>query len=299
MCALSTSEPSQGRRIPPAAAAVQDHTPRASHSVANPTISVIAALVAALLLFVAPASAEKAKDLRPQGYVNDFASVLSPEARERLTALCQEVDQKAQAQIAVVTIRTLEGEPIEDFSVDLATRWGIGPKQKDRGVLILLAVDDHHYRVEVGYGLEGILPDGKVGGFGREMVPQLRRDDYDKAMVLLTARIAQVIAQDRGVTLTSPGAEVSPGESERSTSGNPSQAWPVLVTLFAAFFVIRIFLLSMGGRRGRRRSFWMGGPWVGGGWGGGSWGGGSWGGGGGFGGFGGGSFGGGGASGSW
>jgi uncharacterized protein len=69
------------------------------------------------LVFTVPGRAEKPKDLHPQGYVNDFASVLSPRAREQLTALCQEVDQKAQAQIAVVTIHTLDGAPIEDFSI--------------------------------------------------------------------------------------------------------------------------------------------------------------------------------------
>jgi uncharacterized protein len=115
--------------------------------------------------------AEQVKDLKPQGYVNDFAGVLSASAKQKLTALCSEVDRKAQAQIAVVTVSSLGGQPIEQFSIDLATQWGIGPKQQARGVLILLATNDHNYRVEVGYGLEPILPDGKVGGFGREMVP--------------------------------------------------------------------------------------------------------------------------------
>ena len=84
-------------------------------------------------------------------------------ARDQINALAAEVDKKADAQIAVVTIKTLDGRPIEEYSIDLATRLGIGPKQSSRGVLILLAVNDHQYRTEVGYGLEGILPDGKVG----------------------------------------------------------------------------------------------------------------------------------------
>src|SRR5271169_3597664 len=115
--------------------------------------------------------AEKPKDLHPQGYVNDFAGVLSGTAKEKLTALCSELDQKAEAQIAIVTVKSLDGEAIEDFSIQLATQWGVGPKQKSRGVMILLATGDHKYRFEVGYGLEPILPDGKVGGFGREAVP--------------------------------------------------------------------------------------------------------------------------------
>jgi uncharacterized protein len=247
--------------------------------------------------------AEQVKDLKPQGYVNDFAGVLSAPAKEKLTALCAEVDHKAGAQIAIVTVSSLGGEPIEQFSIDLATQWGIGPKQKDRGVLILLAPNDRKYRVEVGYGLEPILPDGKVGGFGREMVPFLRRNDYDGAVTLLTERIASVIAADRGVTLeTATGPPAPLRESDRPLFPMSSIVWLLILAIFLFSPVLGFILrLLFGGSIGpRSRS----GPWMGGGgYSGGSWGGGgfggSGGGGGGFGGFGGGSFGGGGASGSW
>src|SRR5579864_321903 len=82
-----------------------------------------------LFLCVPAARAEQIKNLKPQGYVNDFAGVLSAPAKEKLTALCAEVEQKAKAQIAIVTVSSLEGEPVEQFSIDLATAWGIGPKQ--------------------------------------------------------------------------------------------------------------------------------------------------------------------------
>jgi uncharacterized protein len=77
----------------------------------------------------------------------------------------------------------------------------MGRKGSDRGVLVLLAVDDHKYRIEPGYGLEGILPDGKVGDIGREMVPDLRANDYDGAVTLAVDEVAQVIAADAKVTL--------------------------------------------------------------------------------------------------
>src|SRR5712692_6541210 len=106
-----------------------------------------ARLVLLLLLLCAPAATgEQVKNLKPQGYVNDFAGVLSAQAKDKLTALCAEVDQKAKAQIAVVTVSSLEGEPVEQYSFDLATQWGVGPKQKSRGVLILLAPNDRKYR---------------------------------------------------------------------------------------------------------------------------------------------------------
>jgi uncharacterized protein len=255
----------------------------------------------ALILAGSLSRAEKLEDLKPQGYVNDFAGVLSPEARASLTALCGEVDQKTKAQIAVVTIHTLEGNPVEDFANRLYQRWGIGPKSDNRGVLILVAVDDHRYRVEVGYGLEPILPDGKVGGFGRDVLPALRRNNYDAALFQLTASIAAVIAEASGVTL-------SQAPSKPADSGEPNQLPIPLFLLIALAFLffggLRFFIpWGLFGLGYRRRGGWWGsggprtgGPWIGGGWSGGGFGGG---GGGGFGGFGGGISGGGGASGSW
>src|ERR1700693_2285610 len=175
-------------------------------------------LLVLLVLCVPAARAEQFKGLKPQGYVNDFAGVLSAQAKEKLTALCAEVEQKTKAQIAIVTVSSLEGEPIEQYSIDLATAWGIGPKQKALGVLILYAPNDRRYRVEVGYGLEGILPDGKVGGFGRETVPLLRQNNYSSALLLMTSRVADVIARDAGSALT--GARPQIPEQPREQPGN-------------------------------------------------------------------------------
>ena len=117
------------------------------------------------------ARAQTPEQLKVKNYTNDFAGVLSPATRDQLNALAAELERKADAQIAVVTIKSLDGRSIDEYSnrsVYAAWHW---VEAIDRGVLILLAVDDHRYRIEVGYGLEGILPDGKVGGFGREAVP--------------------------------------------------------------------------------------------------------------------------------
>src|SRR6266481_3583477 len=222
-----------------------------------------------LLIFCSGSSpAEQIKNLKPQGYVNDFAGVLSAPAQEKLAALCAEVDRKAGAQIAVVTVSSLGSEPVEQFSLDLATQWGVGPKQQARGVLILLAPNDRKYRVEVGYGLEAILPDGKVGGFGREMVTLLQRNDYSGAVTLLTEKIAAVIAADRGVTLDSLGASVTP--EPVSDTSSPISSFilrNLLVLVILAFFLMApvlnfilalLFGPSIRSRRGG--GWWMGGP---------------------------------------
>jgi len=268
--------------------------------------SILGILSAVLILFPLglTARAEKVEQLKPQGYVNDFAGVLSAPARSQMTALCAEVDQKAHAQVAVVTIRSLEGIPLQEFANRLFKQWAVGYKPDDRGVLVLLAVSDRKYWVEVGYGLEPILPDGKVGGFGREIVPLLRQNDYGGAMLQLTSRIAEVIAQDRGVTL---GSRVPMKPRERESRRIPQGA--VLLFLLAIVvigkvigFLVRLFT-GGGNPRGRGRGLGLGGGWWflggggGGGWGGGGFGGSS--GGGGFGGFGGGASGGAGAGGDW
>lgn len=257
---------------------------------------ILCLLYALLIAFSAPLSArvEKVEQLEPRGYVNDFAGVLDAQAEAQLTALCKEVDQKTRAQIAVVTIRSLEGASLEEFSHRLATRWGVGYKGDNRGVLILLAVSERRFRIEVGYGLEPILPDGKVGGFGREMVPLLRQGDYGGALLHVTGRIAEVIAADRGVTLTGRAPRQAPPRAV-PTPAEPGESVPGYVWL-----LVLLGLLGLVEWYRRRTGRWWdwgdlwdalwegggGGDW--GGFGGGDWGG-----------FGGGDFGGGGASGSW
>ncbi len=249
--------------------------------------------------------AEPIASLQPTNYVNDFAGVLDAATQASLNALCQQVDQKAHAQIAVATVKSLDGQDVVSYAVALYQKWGIGAKGKDRGVLILLATQDHKYWITVGYGLEGILPDGKVGGFGREAVPILKSGNYSAAVTLLTARVASVIAQDAGVTLDNQPRVAMPQRERGPGVGT------IVVLLLILFFIVipivrAIFRGGGGGPRSGGSGFWSGLLWgvllnsMGGGgrggFGGGGFGGG---GGGGFGGFGGGSTGGGGAGGSW
>ena len=258
--------------------------------------SVFRLLVAALVGFSATATlAERVEDLpKPTGYVGDYASVLSPEAIARLERLCSQLDHsQANAQIAVVTIHTLNGADAAEYANGLEDKWKMGRKGSDRGALVLLAVDDHKYRIEVGYGLEGILPDGKVGDIGREMVPLLRASDYDGAISQAVGEVAQVIAADAKVTLDEEPALQQP--VLRHHSSGVSYVRLVILLIVVALYLFRVLgsfglfgawglgLLS-GGIVGRGGG---GGFGVGGG------------GGGGFGGFGGGGFGGGGAGGSW
>lgn len=264
-----------------------------------------AVIVLGFVFAAISAVAQTPDEVKPHDYVSDFAGVLSPAAKAQLSSLCAEVEQKTHAQIAVVTVKSLEGQSIEDYTLTLATKWGVGPKQAARGVMILVAIDDRLNRVEVGYGLEPILPDGKVGGFTREAAPYFRSQDYDSAILLITRRVADVIATDSGVTLTGASPRAA---RDASAEDHGWTAGQIILLLIAIFFVYSIISKSSGGGgrygRGGGSGWWIG-PMIGsgmggrGGWGGGGFGGGGGGGGGGFGGFGGGSFGGGGATGSW
>jgi uncharacterized protein len=185
--------------------------------------------------------AERVEDLRPTNYVNDFAGVLSPQTQQSLNALCAQVDRQAHAQIAVVTIRSLDGISIEEFATALEEKWKVGPKGSDRGILVILATNDRRWRIEVGYGLEGILPDGKTGNIGRQMVPYLRQGDYNRAVNTAVTQVAQTIAADAGVQLNPAPLRGPPNRQVHTlTLGQ-------LVGLGLLFLLILFFLARAGG----------------------------------------------------
>jgi uncharacterized protein len=257
-----------------------------------------------LALFVAaPAFGLDLDKLKPEGYVSDFAHVLDASSRARLEDYCGRVEQATGAQMAIVTLDSLDGDPIEDVTNTLFRKWGVGQKGKDEGIMLLLAVKDRRDRIEVGYGLEPILPDGFDGSILRQISPLLKQGQYGPALLAGADEMGSRIAAAKGVTLD---VSLRPRRSEpREGSGIP---WPLIV-----IGVIALLLFMRRGGRGGWGGGGGGGFWMGlllgnllgrggrgGGWGGGGFGGyDSGGGGGGFGGFGGGDSGGGGASGSW
>lgn len=263
-------------------------------------------LAAVFLVFPLSARAENVAGLpQPTDYVSDFAHVLSPEAIARIDSICEQLDHSAaKAQVAVVTVHTLDGDEPADYATRLYDKMKVGGKGTDRGVLILLAVDDHKRFIETGYGVEGILPDGKVGDIGRDMVPDLKAGDYDGAVLLAVGEVAKVIADDAKVTLNGDLPAPAPRAVHHGSPYGGLILFILLLVFFGGFSLLRILFgasLFFGGwgRGGWGGGSGMGGPWMGGGgWGGGGFGGGGSGGGG-FGGFGGGSTGGGGAGGSW
>ncbi len=266
----------------------------------------VAVLLCAAFLGAVVARTEDIKSIHPTGYVTDLAGIISAEKKASLEGLCTELEQKTGAQMAIVTVRSLEGESVETYAVDLFKQLGVGSKKDNRGVLLLLAPNERKYRIEVGYGLEPVINDARAGDAGRAMVPFLRQGDYSRAIETGAWQLAKYVADDSGVTLS--GQPPAPRTRNVDDGVRLNTFWFILGLII---FFSAIGRLSSGRRGGSGGSgclwFLLGmlasssgrgsrGDWGGGGFGGGS---GGWSGGGGFGGFGGGSSGGGGASGSW
>lgn len=231
----------------------------------------------------------------PQGFVSDFAGVIDPATHQQLTSLIQELKDKTSAEIAVVTVETTQPLTAFDYAIKVAEAWKPGAKGKDNGVVFLVATKDHKMFIATGYGVEGVLPDGKVGAIRDQYVtPYFKQGDYARGILAGTQAMATLIAQEYGVTLTG-SRSVRP----RAQPGNGSLSG-VNLFVIALIFLALVISAFTGTRRSRssplsRRRSYGGGLGYGGGFGGGGFGGG----GGGFGGFGGGGFGGGGAGGDW
>src|SRR6201997_4849352 len=283
----------------------------------NPLQTAILLCAAFLVAFwsASPTRAEDIKSIHPTGYVTDLAGVIRADKSAKLEGLCTELEQKTGAQMAIVTVHSLDGQSVEYYAVDLFRQLGIGAKKDNRGVLLLVAPNDRKYRIEVGYGLEPIINDARAGDAGRAMVPFLRQNDYGSAIGVAAWQLAKYIADDKGVTLSGqPPARARPVSNARPARGSPlNLVFALLIFVFFASPLFRTAIARGPGGRGAgciNGCLWMlpfllsGGGGRGGG-GGSDWGGGGFGGGGGsdrgggFGGFGGGSSGGGGASGSW
>jgi uncharacterized protein len=127
-------------------------------------------------------------------HIHDEASVLSAQTVQQLEAQLKLHEDSTSNQIAILIIPSLDGEAIEDFTLRVAEKWQLGQKGKDNGVLVLVAIDDRKMRIEVGYGLEGVLPDAVCSQIIRnEMAPNFRRGDYDTGIVAAVNAIIQAI----------------------------------------------------------------------------------------------------------
>ena len=258
------------------------------------------ALVAALQLAAGVLLAQRpaVTDLfpaQPTGYVTDVAGVVDQGSAARMTDLIERLRSASGAEMAVVTLPTIDGYDEAEVALAIGREWGVGARaeigdvRRNTGIVMLLVprqegrAGSGYLRIEVGDGLEGIVTDATSGRVRDLIVASLEGENYGPALRAGVEALVTLIARGMGVSdsaLTNARPLPSAPAPSRSPLGG---LLPLLLMLFFFFVISGAF----GGRRRRRRVYW-GGPWIGGGWGGGGWGGGGGFGGGGFGGFGGG-----------
>ncbi|MBK5293106.1 MAG: TPM domain-containing protein [Acidobacteriia bacterium] len=196
-----------------------------------------------LLFLLLPLAAALAADLSlltPQGHVSDFAGVIDPASRNGIERYCAQVKAATGAEIAIVTLPSLDGEPIEDAANTLFRKWGIGSKKNNEGVLFLFAIAERRSRLEVGYGLEPIFPDGFSGSLLRAMRPALREKHYGDAFIVATREIGERIAREKNVKI-----DTAPPLTHRNRPAE-SLPWPALLGVL----VLLLFLFGASGGPG-------------------------------------------------
>ncbi len=199
-------------------------------------------LLLAVALHAAPLFAADMTFPRPTGAVNDFANVIPAGERDTMENLSREVLQKTGTAVVVATVPTVGDTTVDDYATRLYESWGIGKKGEDKGVLILLALKERRVRIETGYGVEGILPDGVVGEIIRlQVIPSLKQGDYGRGLLNAVTSVSDIISRDAGVTLTGrPHLQPS-----RPVGGTPVS--PLTLVLLA--IVIMLMLFTRTGRQ--------------------------------------------------
>lgn len=205
-----------------------------------PALSLAAAL---LLTAVSAVWAQNFPDY--SGYVNDYAGLLTAQARDELEARLVQLEKDTAAEVAVVTIKSLEGNSVDDYAVRLFEKWKIGKKETNNGILLLVALEDRRMRIEVGYGLEPIITDGRAGRIRDEqIIPHFEDGDYQAGIVAGVEAIEKYIRD--------------------GTPPEPLEENPVR-SLFGDFITVFIFLtvitVYLSGFMARSTSIWLGGIW--------------------------------------
>jgi uncharacterized protein len=195
-----------------------------------------------LFLFLIGDSARAERPFpKPRGLVNDFANVIPATYEQKIQAITHELLQKTSISVVVVTMPDIGGAEYNDYANRLYSAWGIGKKGEDKGVLIFATIQERKMRIETGYGLEGILPDGLCGEIrDRYMTPLLKENKFGEGLLNGTLAVAQVIAKDSGIKLS---GQMPLKTSKKRRSG----------LSFLPFILILIFMFSS-----RRR----GGSWL-------------------------------------
>jgi uncharacterized protein len=211
------------------------------------TRKILLALGIIVLLFGA-ASGAADNFPKPVGAVNDFARVIPPDYKNRMEGLAHEVMEKTGTAIVVVTVESMGDNELNDYVNSLYKAWGIGKKGEDKGVLIFLALKERKFRIETGYGVEGILPDGLVGEIrDRYAIPYFKKGDFGQGLSNTVTAVASVVAKAANVSITGGAPVAQPGEKRVRQRGG----------LLPLIIIILILVSLLGTRQGRDLLPWL------------------------------------------
>ena len=214
------------------------------------TLSIVISLV-----LTVPSFSEDKFPVR-QGLINDFAGVIPQEAKNEMEISVREVLQKTGTTVVVATVPTIGENYLQGYVNDLYHTWGIGKKGENKGVLIFVTVKERKIRIETGYGVEGILPDGKVGEIIRnEMAPYLKKGDYGTGILNAVKTIAEIIAIDAKVNLTGQTSAVAkPNASAKKSDKLSTTAISIIAFIAVGIIGLIIWIIWKFGRRSRSYS---------------------------------------------
>ncbi len=180
-----------------------------------------------------------AAQYEPLGYVSDYADITDDETEAQINALAVEIEQNTTAEIAVLTINSLEGQNIDQFAVETFEQWGVGKEGVDNGLLIVIAVDDKQWKIEVGYGLEGTITDAQAGRVGRaRFVENFLAGDYGKGIYEAVSDFKALIEKDPTIVSAYAAQETAEDKEWWFVIG-----WVLLFVLLFGY-VFGVFLLT-------------------------------------------------------
>ena len=201
-----------------------------------------------IALFFGAASSGADNFPKPVGAVNDFARVIPPDDKNRMEGLAQEVLEKTGTAIVIVTMQTIGDDELNDYVNRLYKAWGIGKKGEDKGVLIFLTLKERKFRIETGYGVEGILPDGLVGEIrDRYAIPYFKKGDFGQGLSNTVTAVASVVAKAANVSITGSVPVTQPSERKVRQRGS---VWPLII-------LVLILVSLLGTRQGRAMLPWL------------------------------------------
>lgn len=213
----------------------------------------ITAFTAALCLFTSTVfAANKYPDPTDRFFVDDFAGVISSEDSEEIFSRAVKLEEKTTAQVVTVTVKSLDGEEPADYALELGRKWGVGQKDKDNGVVVLLSSTDREIYIAVGGGLEGALPDSKTGRIIDDYgFDYLKNNDFSKGLLEITKAVINEVYIEYGLEPEDGYTPIDDSEDDEVYSKKVIVSWVLLLA------VIILYVLIFGRRH---KGFWFGGP---------------------------------------